>query len=79
MIASELLAAAERVEATRRSPAFGGPGFRPRKRSKRLPREEEPLRCCPGEVAPPESGTLLPRAKGIYHVGCTDYPDPTYP
>ena len=20
-----------------------------------------------------------PRAKGIYHVGCTDYPDPTYP
>ena len=23
--------------------------------------------------------TLLPRVKGIYHVGCTDYPDPTYP
>jgi len=22
---------------------------------------------------------LLPRVKGIYHVGCTDYPDPTYP
>jgi len=22
---------------------------------------------------------LLPRHKGIYHVGCTDYPDPTYP
>jgi len=20
-----------------------------------------------------------PRVKGIYHVGCTDYPDPTYP
>jgi len=23
--------------------------------------------------------TLLPRGKNIYHVGCTDYPDPTYP
>jgi hypothetical protein len=23
--------------------------------------------------------TLLPRVKSIYHVGCTDYPDPTYP
>src|SRR5436309_909989 len=29
MIASEVLAAAERVEGTRRSPAFGGPSFTP--------------------------------------------------
>jgi len=27
----------------------------------------------------PPKRTLLPRVKGIYHVGCTDYPDPTYP
>jgi hypothetical protein len=27
----------------------------------------------------PPKRTLLPRGKGIYHVGCTDYPDPTYP
>jgi len=27
----------------------------------------------------PPKRTLLPRYKGIYHVGCTDYPDPTYP
>jgi hypothetical protein len=26
----------------------------------------------------PKTG-LLPRVKGIYHVGCTDYPNPTYP
>jgi hypothetical protein len=79
MIATGVLTTAQHIDATGRSPDFGRPSFGPRKRSKRLPREEEPLRCCPGEVAPPESGTLLPRAKGIYHVGCTDYPDPTYP
>jgi hypothetical protein len=26
-----------------------------------------------------ETVRFLPRIKGIYHVGCTDYPDPTYP
>jgi hypothetical protein len=26
-----------------------------------------------------ETDRLLPRYKGIYHVGCTDYPNPTYP
>ena len=26
-----------------------------------------------------EADRLLPRYKGIYHVGCTDYPNPTYP
>ena len=45
-------------------------------RPRRLPKE--PPRCCPGEGSPPKR-TLLPRVKGIYHVGCTDYPDPTYP
>ena len=28
---------------------------------------------------PPKRERFLPRIKGIYHVGCTDYPDPTYP
>jgi hypothetical protein len=28
---------------------------------------------------PSETDRLLPRYKGIYHVGCTDYPNPTYP
>jgi hypothetical protein len=28
---------------------------------------------------PAETDRLLPRYKGIYHVGCTDYPNPTYP
>jgi hypothetical protein len=44
------------------------------------------------EVAPPKRGhfhcpaeaddqvvDLLPRHKGIYHAGCTGYPNPTYP
>ena len=45
-------------------------------KTERLPKE--PLRCCPGEgVRRGEHD--LPRVKGIYHVGCTDYPDPTYP
>ena len=57
-----------------RGPGRGliGPGQRPR----RLPKE--PPRCCPGEGSR-RNGGRLPRAKGIYHVGCTDYPDPTYP
>jgi hypothetical protein len=46
------------------------------KRAERLPKE--PLRCCPGEGTRTRRA-LLPRVKGIYHVGCTDYPDPTYP
>lgn len=36
------------------------------------------LRCCPGEYAR-RNGRFCHRAKGIYHVGFTDYPDPTYP
>ena len=33
----------------------------------------------PVKGRPAETDRLLPRYKGIYHVGCTDYPNPTYP
>jgi len=33
----------------------------------------------PVKTNPPKRERFLPRIKGIYHVGCTDYPDPTYP
>ena len=33
----------------------------------------------PVKGRPAEADRLLPRYKGIYHVGCTDYPNPTYP
>jgi hypothetical protein len=33
----------------------------------------------PVKVRLAETMRLLPRHKGIYHVGWTDYPDPTYP
>jgi len=33
----------------------------------------------PVKGRPVETDRLLPRYKGIYHVGCTDYPNPTYP
>ena len=38
--------------------------------------EENRLDAVPVKVRSPGHP---PRAKGIYHVGCTDYPDPTYP
>lgn len=47
-----------------------------RQRPRRLP--EEPPRCCPGEGVHPRVDPL-PRARPIYRVGLTDYPNPTYP
>ncbi len=46
-----------------------------RKRSD--PSEEGPPHC-PGRTDNNVAG-LLPRHKGIYHAGCTGYPNPTYP
>jgi hypothetical protein len=34
---------------------------------------------CPGEAVGASASGLLPRRKGIYHAGCTGYPNPTYP
>jgi len=54
------------------------PGGSQRQKTRR-PSEEGRL-YCPGENSD-VSGTpcLLPRRKGIYHAGCTGYPNPTYP
>ncbi len=45
---------------------------------KRLP-EGSLFVAVPVKVRTVVTDRLLPRAKGIYHVGYTDYPDPTYP
>jgi hypothetical protein len=58
------------VPGTRRPDRF-------RAKSSERPSEENRSDAVP--VNCPPKRTLLPRYKGIYHVGCTDYPDPTYP
>ena len=76
MISSPLMTS----DYVRTVPDYGTPQPRARvslraRNEERLPKE--PLRCCPGENT--RRGGSFCHAKGIYHVGCTDYPDPTYP
>jgi len=77
----EATRAAARAAASRAagpgSPGVAGRLAGARLKPKRLPKE--PLRCCPGEGWVRYTNRLLPRYKGIYHVGYTDYPNPTYP
>jgi len=55
---------------TSRGPRW--PGGKVRSGSRRSRSDAVPVKIPPKRM-------LLPRVKGIYHVGCTDYPDPTYP
>jgi hypothetical protein len=67
-----------RRAALRNSP--GGPA-RPRENRRRIRSGSRRSRfvAVPVKGRPAEADRLLPRYKGIYHVGCTDYPNPTYP
>ena len=69
---------ARRSLAARRARARRHRGYRsaPRANSSRPVPERTGLDAVPVKV--PRTGRP-PRAKGIYHVGLTDYPDPTYP